>query len=49
MTPNQRAAAVNERIVTSLDEVPDAFRDKVVTTAHRLADELGLRRPSPAE
>lgn len=44
MTPDQRQAAVNERIVTSLDDLPPAFRDRVVATAERLAAE---RRASP--
>lgn len=39
MTPDQRHAAVSERIVTDLDEVPPAFRDRVIATAERLAAE----------
>jgi hypothetical protein len=37
MTPDQRAAAFNDRIITDLDELPDDFRKKVIDTAHRLA------------
>lgn len=40
MTPDQRAAVIDERIVTDWDEVPEGFRHKVIATAQRLADEL---------
>ena len=40
MTPDQRAAAFNERIITDLDDLPDDFRRKVIDTAHRLAGQL---------
>jgi hypothetical protein len=40
MTPDQRAAAFNDRIITDLDELPDDFRQKVIDTAHRLAAQL---------
>jgi len=39
MTPDQRHAAVSERIVTDLDELPSEFRDRVIATAERLAAE----------
>jgi hypothetical protein len=39
MTPDQRAAVVNERIVTDLDELPPEFRAKVVASGQRLAAE----------
>jgi hypothetical protein len=41
MTPDERAAAIDERIVTSWDDVPSEFRETVIGTAHRLASELG--------
>jgi hypothetical protein len=47
MTPDQRAAVFNERIVTSLDDLPDEFRQKVIDTAHRLANQLGLEQRDP--
>lgn len=42
MTPDQRAAVVNERVVTRLDDLPDEFRHKVLDTARRLAEQYGL-------
>jgi hypothetical protein len=39
MSPDERAAAVNERVVTDLDELPSEFRDRVVATGRRLAVE----------
>jgi hypothetical protein len=39
MTPDQRAAAVGERIVTNLDELPAEFRQRVLDTGARLAAE----------
>jgi hypothetical protein len=45
LTPDERAAAVNERIVTDWNDVPETFRQKVIATAHRLADELDLPQP----
>jgi hypothetical protein len=44
MSPDERAAAVNERIVTDLDELPAEFRAQVVATAEQLA--AARRRPS---
>ncbi len=41
MTPDERAAAVRERIVANLDEVPDSFRARIEQTGQRLAAELG--------
>jgi diadenosine tetraphosphate (Ap4A) HIT family hydrolase len=37
MTPDERAAAFGERIVTDFDDLPDDFRRKVFATAKRLA------------
>ena len=37
MSPDERAAAVREHIVTDLDELPTEFRQRVVATAERLA------------
>jgi len=39
MTPDERNAAVDARIVSSLDELPSQFRDRVIATAERLAAE----------
>ena len=41
MTPDERAAAVRERIATDLDGVPEGFRTRVEQTGQRLAAELG--------
>jgi|GraSoiStandDraft_42_1057292.scaffolds.fasta_scaffold1846133_1 hypothetical protein len=43
MSPDERAAAVRERIVTDLDELPTEFRQRVVTTAERLARQREAR------
>lgn len=40
MTPDQRAALIAERSHTNLAELPDEFRQKVITTAQRLAAQL---------
>ena len=40
MTPDQRAQVVREHIVTDLDHLPEAFRQRVETTAARLAEQL---------
>lgn len=40
MTPDQRAAAFDERIVRDLEDLPDAFRVRVIATGQRLAAEL---------
>ena len=37
MSPDERAAAVRDRIVTDLDELPAEFRQRVVATAEHLA------------
>lgn len=39
MTPDERAHAFNERIVTDLDELPSEFRDRVIQTGQRLASQ----------
>jgi hypothetical protein len=39
MTPNERQAAFNDRIVTNLDDLPTEFRNRVVATAERLGRE----------
>jgi hypothetical protein len=46
MTPDQRAAAVREHVVTDLDELPASFRRRVEETAGRLSDQL---QPRPGE
>jgi hypothetical protein len=45
MTPDARAAALAERVVTDLDILPDDFRQRVVETGERLAAQ---RRVAPA-
>lgn len=40
MTPDQRAAAFDERIVRDLDELPTEFRTRIVERAKQLGDEL---------
>ena len=39
MTPDQRAAAFRERLVTDLDELSAEFRQRVEETARCLADQ----------
>ena len=39
MTPNERLEAFTARIVADLDDVPVAFRDRVIDTATRLQRE----------
>ena len=39
MSPNERAAALGEHIVTDLAELPEAFREQVLATGRRLATE----------
>ena len=39
MTPDERAAAVADRVVTDLDELPAEFRQRVLDTGARLAAE----------
>jgi hypothetical protein len=43
LSPDQRAAAVRDGLVTDLDDVPDEFRRRVINTGRRLADELRTR------
>jgi hypothetical protein len=43
MTPNERAAAVRAGIVTDWNEVPPEFRERVITTAKRIAAERADR------
>lgn len=45
MTPDQRMAAFEQRVVSDLNELPREFRDRVVATAERLDQE----RRSPTE
>ena len=47
MTPDERNAAVDERIVTTFDEVPWKFRDRVIAMAERLAAERRSPQASP--
>ncbi|MGI8683940.1 MAG: hypothetical protein ACR2MO_02355 [Acidimicrobiales bacterium] len=42
MTPDERAAAVAEGVVTSWSDVPSAFRDRIVETAKRLATDSDI-------
>jgi hypothetical protein len=44
MSPDERAAAVNDRIVTDLDELPAEFRDRVIATGQRLAVDRAQRK-----
>lgn len=39
MSPDQRAAAVADSVVTGLDALPAEFRQRVLDTATRLATE----------
>lgn len=39
MSPDERAAALSERIVTDLANLPDGFRQRVLETGTRLAAE----------
>jgi hypothetical protein len=39
MSPDQRAAALNARVVTDLDALPLEFRQRVIETGARLAAE----------
>jgi hypothetical protein len=41
MTPDERAAVVNERIVIDLDELPPEFRARVLDSGLRLAADRG--------
>ena len=43
MSPDERAAAVRDHIVTDLDELPAEFRQRVVATGERLAREREAR------
>lgn len=45
MTPDQRAAAFDERIVDDLDELPEEFRNRIMETGRRLGEQL--RSPAP--
>jgi hypothetical protein len=40
MTPDERAAAFDERIVRNLDDLPSEFRDRVEARGRQLAEEL---------
>jgi hypothetical protein len=40
MSPDQRAQIVREHVVSDLDHLPDAVRQRVETTAARLAEQL---------
>ena len=39
MSPNERAKAVRERLVTEPDDLPEDFRRRVFDTARRLASQ----------
>ncbi len=40
MSRDQRAAALHDRLVTDLDELPTTFRQRVEETARRVAEQL---------
>ncbi len=40
MSPDERAQVVREHMVTDLDQLPEAFRQRVEATAARLAEQL---------
>lgn len=42
MTPDERAQAVRDRQLQSLDELEPAFRDRVRETGRKLLEERGL-------
>ena len=42
MTPDERAAAIRERQLQSLDQLDPAFRDRVEETGRKLLEERGL-------
>lgn len=44
MSPDERARVVREHIVTDLGQLPEDFRQRVESTAGRLAEQL--RHPS---
>lgn len=39
MSPNERAAALGEHLVTDFAELPEEFRERVLATGRRLAIE----------
>ena len=43
MSPDQRADALRDRLLTDLDELPVTFRQRVEETARRLAEQLPSR------
>ena len=44
MTPAERSAAFEERLVTDLDSLPEDFRNRIVATAERLGKERRIAR-----
>ena len=44
MSPDERAVAVQSRVVTDLDELPETFRNSVLLRANALKEEL-IRNP----
>ena len=42
MTPNERAQAVRDRQLQSLDQLDPEFRDRVEETGRKLLEERGL-------
>jgi hypothetical protein len=44
LSPNERAAAVDAHIVTSIEELPERFRIRVLQTGQRLAAEIKAAR-----
>jgi hypothetical protein len=41
MSPEERARTFRERIVTDLDALPDAFRERVLATGARISQQRG--------
>jgi hypothetical protein len=44
LSPNERAAAVDAHVVTTIDGLPDHFRKRVLETGQRLAAEIKAAR-----
>ncbi len=45
MTPDERARAVDERIITDLDDLPADLRSRIETTGAYLAERHRSNRP----
>jgi hypothetical protein len=42
LSPDERAAAFRARIVVSLEDLPEGFRDRVLRTSKQIQSELDL-------